>query len=132
MSKKNQEYWLLLEQLRWQGQPRCPYCDSTQSAALKKEQRYHCNECFTSYSVTVGTLFHKSRLDLSKWFRAIELLQAGTKPISVRKLAAEIKVSKNTAEYMISRIRTAKEQKDKLLDQIAHKIAKNQNYFLDT
>lgn len=122
MAEKNQEYLTLLEQLRWQGKPRCPYCDSIQSAALKKEQRYHCNECFTSYSVTVGTLFHKSRLDIKKWFQAIELMHHESTSVSVRKLAEKISVSKNTAEYMISRIKEAKAQKNQLLAKIAQQI----------
>ncbi len=118
MSKTHQDYLDLLELLRWQGKPRCPYCGSTHAAALKKERRYHCNDCFTSYSVTVGTLFHKTRVDLTKWFQAIRFVLDESEKISVRRLAKAIGVSKNTAAYMISRIRKAQKEEPELLKRI--------------
>ena len=57
-----------LEKVRWNNVPTCPYCNSTNSTSFKKENRHHCNNCNTSYSVTVGTIFHKTKLDLQKWF----------------------------------------------------------------
>lgn len=127
MSKTHQECLTLLEQLRWQGKPQCPYCGSCKPSAMAKERRYHCNFCFTSFSVTVGTLFHKSRIDLYKWFRAIELLLLEENKISVRKLAEEIDVSKNTAEYMILRIKKAEERKDLVLLKISQYIQKQKS-----
>ncbi|WP_318781265.1 transposase [Amazonocrinis nigriterrae] len=60
MSRNHEECLILLEQIRWNGKPKCPYCGSNNATRYKNEHRYHCNECFTSYSVTVGTLFHKT------------------------------------------------------------------------
>jgi transposase-like protein len=103
-----------LEQIRWGGKPLCPYCGSTNSSPIKKELRYHCNACFTSYSVTVGTLFHKTHVDLQKWIQAIKLVLTNGN-ISVRKLAQEIEVNKNTASYMLVRIRKAMIEEEGLL-----------------
>ncbi|MDB9511053.1 IS1595 family transposase [Kamptonema animale CS-326] len=103
-----------LEEIRWGGKPQCPYCGSTNSTPIKKELRYHCNSCFTSYSVTVGTLFHKTHVDLQKWYQAIQLVLT-TGNISVRKLAQEIEVNKNTASYMLVRIRKAMIEEQDLL-----------------
>ncbi len=104
-----------LEQIRWGGKPQCPYCGSTNSTPIKKECRHHCNSCFTSYSVTVGTLFHKTHIDLQKWYQAIQLVLTSSN-ISVRKLAQAIEVNKNTASYMLVRIRKAMaEEQDFLL-----------------
>ncbi len=107
MSPNHEECLALLEQIRWSGKPKCPYCESTNATAYKNERRYHCNECFTSYSVTVGTLFHKTHVELQKWFVAIHLVLNSPGGISVRQLAKEIGVNKNTACYMIERIRNA-------------------------
>lgn len=104
MKYNHEECLTILEQIRWGGIPQCPYCQSTNSTVIKKERRYHCNACFTSYSVTVGTLFHKTRVDLHKWFVAIHLVLNSSESISVRQLAKEIGVNKNTAAYMINRI----------------------------
>jgi transposase-like protein len=107
MTINNDECLTLLEQIRWGGKPKCPYCESTKATAYKSERRYHCNECFTSYSVTVGTLFHKTHVDLHKWFVAIRLVLDSPGGVSVRQLAKEIGVNKNTACYMLERIRKA-------------------------
>lgn len=96
-----------LEQIRWHGVPTCPYCSSINSTAYKKECRYHCNNCFTSYSVTVGTLFHGTRVDLLKWFLAIQIVNNSSEEITVRQLGERIGVSKNTAGSMKQRIRKA-------------------------
>jgi len=96
-----------LEKVRWPGGPRCPYCNSANTSALPKEHRYHCNNCNTSYSVTVGTIFHDTKLDLQKWFLAISLILNAKKGISSRQLSRDVEVNKNTGWYMAMRIRKA-------------------------
>jgi transposase-like protein len=118
MKHNHEECLALLEQIRWGGTPQCPYCESLKSRKLKNEYRYQCNECFTSYSVTVGTLFHKTHVDLEKWFLAIHLVLNSSETISVRQLAKEVGVNKNTANYIIARIRKAITEEPELLDQL--------------
>jgi len=96
-----------LEQVRWDDKPQCPYCQSHNSTPMPNERRHHCNTCNTSYSVTVGTIFHKTKLDLQKWFLAISLVLNAKKGISARQLARDLDVNKNTAWYMDMRIRNA-------------------------
>lgn len=96
-----------LEQVRWQDNPTCPYCKSINSTPAPKEHRHHCNACNTSYSVTVGTIFHKTYLDFQKWFLAISLILNAKKGISARQLARDLDINKNTAWYMAMRIRKA-------------------------
>ena len=107
-----------LEEVRWKNKPKCPYCQSTNQTPLKQEKRYHCNNCNTSYSVTVGTIFHKTRLDLQKWFLAITLILNARKGISARQLARDLEVNKNTAWYMAMRIRKAMFEHRELLQGI--------------
>ena len=96
-----------MEQVRWRGRPQCPYCTSKRVTALPSEYRYHCNTCNTSFSVTVRTIFHKTKVDLRKWFLAISIVLNARKGISARQLAQDIKVNKNTAWSMKMRIRKA-------------------------
>lgn len=107
-----------LEQVRWPKEPRCPYCNSSKSTPLPKEHRYHCNSCNTSYSVTVGTIFHKTKIDLQKWFLAISLILNAKKGISSRQLARDIEVHRNTAWYVQMRIRRAMVEQRELLQGI--------------
>lgn len=118
MPKTQEECLALLEQIRWQGKPQCPYCDSRKASRFKREHRYHCNECFTSFSVMVGTLFHKTHVELPKWFEAICIVSNHSQKISVRQLAAQIEVNKNTAAFMLTRIGKAAKTQDALLRQI--------------
>lgn len=98
------DYLFHLEQIRWKGNPVCPYCNSRNHTTLKGKRRYHCNTCYTQYSVTVRTIFHKTHVDLQKWFLAIFLLINQRSLLSVRCLAVKVGVSKNTAHFMIARI----------------------------
>ena len=100
-----------LERVRWDGVPRCPYCGSDNSTPLPKEQRHHCNNCNTSYSVTVGTIFHRTHLPLQKWFLALSLILNAKKGISARQLARHIDVHRNTAWRISMKIREAMSQR---------------------
>lgn len=104
-----------LESVRWKDKPTCPYCKSTNSTQLKDSIRYHCNTCNISYSVTVGTIFHNTKLDLQKWFLAISLVLNAKKGISSRQLSRDLEVNKNTGWYLLMRIRRAMLQDSTLL-----------------
>ncbi len=107
-----------LEEIRWKGTPICPYCGSKRITALPNERRYHCNGCNTSFSVTVRTIFHKTKIDLQKWFLAISLTLNAKKGISARQLARDIEINKNTAWLMMMRIRKAMREQGALLEGI--------------
>jgi transposase-like protein len=105
-----------LEDIRWKGNPSCPYCRVSYYTMLNKEKRYHCNNCNTSFSVTVRTMFHKTKLPLQKWFFAIFLILNAKGNISARQLAKDINVNKDTAWYMNVKIRRAMIEERELLD----------------
>lgn len=71
------------------------------------EHRHHCNACNTTFSVTVGTIFHHTHLPLQKWFLALSLILNARKGISARQLARDLEINKNTAWYLSMRIRKA-------------------------
>ena len=98
-----------LEQARWQGHPFCPYCGSINTAPC--QHRHRCYDCKTSFSVTVGTIFHKTRLPLQKWFLAITLILNAKKGLSALQLSRDLKVNKNTAWRIAMQIRKAMTQK---------------------
>jgi len=96
-----------LEAVRWRGTPVCPYCGSPSSSPLPKEARHHCNACNTTFSVTVGTIFHHTHLDLQKWFLAVSLVLNAKKGLSARQIARDLEVNKNTGWRMGMQIRKA-------------------------
>lgn len=96
-----------LETVWWAGKPICPYCNSNRVSSLKSEHRHHCNNCNTSFSVTVSTIFHNTKLPLQKWFLAVALTLNAKNGLSARQLARQIRVNKDTAWRITMKIRDA-------------------------
>lgn len=92
-----------LQQIRWQGMPKCPYCASSKCCPIET-YRFHCNSCNTAFSVTVNTIFHQTRLPLTKWFEAITLILDAPNYISSRNLAMKIGVNKHTGYRILQQI----------------------------
>ena len=96
----------LLEFIRWNNKPTCPYCKS-QHVTRTQKKRFHCNNCYTAFSVFVNTIFHNTRLPFQKWLLAIWYVLEENKDISVRQLSRILLVNKNTAWYLLMRIQKA-------------------------
>ena len=103
-----------LESIRWNKRPQCPYCKSVNATPLAKEKRHHCNNCNTSFSVTVGTVFHQTHLPLQKWFLATTLILNAKKGISARQLSRDLHVNKDTAWRISMKIREAMCEREQL------------------
>jgi transposase-like protein len=82
----------------------CPYCKSDRTSTMPKERRHRCNNCNTAFSVTVGTVFHRTHLPLRKWFAAVSLILDAREQITVRRLAEVLSINKNTAWQLNRRI----------------------------
>lgn len=99
-----------LEKTRWPDGAVCPYCKSKNNHHIPNELRHFCYNCRTSFSVTVGTIFHHTHLPLQKWFLAIALILNAKKGISALQLSRDLKVNKNTAWRIAMQIREAMNQ----------------------
>ena len=94
-----------LEQVRWGGIPTCPYCLSVKSTPRSGGKRHQCNHCNASYSVTVGTAFHKTRMSFHQWFLMMALMMNALKSLSARQMARDIGVTKDTAHLNMMKLR---------------------------
>ena len=100
-----------LERARWDGKPVCPYCGSVNTKPSSDGRRRHrCYDCKTSFSVTVGTIFHHTHLPLQKWFLAVTLMLNAKKGLSALQLSRDLEVNKNTAWRIAMKIRDAMTQ----------------------
>lgn len=98
-----------LAQMRWNGEPECPYCGHNHTYELNvkgRTKRWKCAKCRKQFSVTVGTIFEESKISLRKWFVAIYLDSAHKKGISSHQLSKDLKITQKTAWFMLHRIRT--------------------------
>ena len=101
-----------LEAIQWPNGPVCPHCGAINEATLLagKSTRpglYKCRPCQKPFSVTVGTVFERSKIPLSKWLLATELLTSSKKGISSHQLHRMLGVTYKTAWFMAHRIREA-------------------------
>jgi len=110
-----QECLRFIEGIRWSHDPVCPHCGSDRITPMSRESRYHCNGCNLSFSVTVKTLFHNTRIPLQKWFAAIALYVEEGQFCPVRQLAEMLEINKDSAWAMIGRIKEASREYSDLL-----------------
>jgi transposase-like protein len=101
-----------LEALRWPNGPECPHCGGTErNSALNGESHrpglYFCGDCRQQFTVTVGTVFERSKVALHKWVYATHLMCASKKGISSKQLERMLGVTYKTAWFMTHRIREA-------------------------
>jgi transposase-like protein len=104
-----------LEQVRWPNGAVCPHCGVTGNGIVKVEGKkqshrpglYYCNHCKGQFTVTVGTVFERSKVPLTKWWMAVYLLNSSKKGVSAHQIHRTLKVTYKTAWFMMHRIREA-------------------------
>jgi transposase-like protein len=113
-----EECFSFLEKKRWPDGVRCAVCGNNRISRITRKSTtknvrkslYQCLEptCKQQFSVTSGTIFHDSRIPLSKWFMAISLIMDAKKGISALQLKQHLGLgSYQTAWHMTHRIREA-------------------------
>ena len=118
-----------LEAMRWPNGVTCLACDSKRvskyhtaaSSRTRKNSKtgaeeikpvpprilYLCLDCAEHFSVTEGTIFNDTHLDLEKWFMAVALMVNAKKGLSAKQLQRDLKMAYKTAWYLSHRIRKA-------------------------
>ena len=103
-----------LEALVWPNGPYCPHCGNAEQSRITslkgKSHRaglYQCSECTKQFTVTVGTVFERSKVPLNKWLLATYLLNSSKKGFSAHQLHRTLGVTYKTAWFMFHRIREA-------------------------
>ncbi|MCP4640120.1 MAG: IS1595 family transposase [bacterium] len=104
-----------LRTLRWGSDLErfvCPDCGHARGWWLAKRQLVECRECHRQTSVTAGTVFHRRRSPLWKWFWAIYQLAQDKKGVAALELAKQVSVSYATAWLMLHKLRRAMFRRD--------------------
>lgn len=99
-----------LEALRWPEGTVCPHCGGVEKIYSINGGRaglYKCGDCRKQFTVTVGTVFEKSKIPLNKWLMAVHLMCASKKGISAHQLHRMLGITYKSAWFMAHRIRQA-------------------------
>jgi transposase-like protein len=99
-----------LEKELWPDGPVCPHCGVVNDATLMRGKShrsglYQCNACREPFTVTVGTLYERSKVPLHKWLAATHLFMASKKGMSALQIGRMLGLSKKTAWFLCHRIR---------------------------
>jgi len=101
-----------LESIRWPSGPVCPHCGGAERQSRLNGEAHRpgvifCGECREQYTVTVGTVFERSKVPLRKWLAATHLLCASKRGMSSKQIERMLGVTYKTAWFMTHRIREA-------------------------
>lgn len=102
-----------LEAIRWPEGPICPHCGCFErigklEGEAHREGLYKCYDCRSQFTVTVGTVMHRTKIPLRKWVLAFHILCASKKGVSALQLQRMLGLgSYRTAWHMAHRIRLA-------------------------
>lgn len=103
-----------LEAQRWPNGPHCPHCGNADETRITKMEGkahrpglYNCMECRKQFTVTVGSVFERSKIPLNKWLLATFLMASSKKGMSAHQLHRMLGVTYKTAWFMEHRIREA-------------------------
>lgn len=99
-----------LEARIWPNGPICPHCGVVDNATLMKGKTtrpglYQCNDCREPFTVTVGTLYERSKIPLHKWLAATHLIMASKKGISALQVGCMLGISPKSSWFLCHRIR---------------------------
>jgi transposase-like protein len=106
-----------LEAARWADGVVCPHCGGTEKNTRLEGKKhrpglYQCGDCRQQFTVTVGTVFERSKVPLNKWLLATHLMASSKKGMSAHQLHRSIGVTYKTAWFMFHRIREAMREGD--------------------
>lgn len=116
-AEKAREY---LEAQVWPNGRVCPHCGVIGDhyelrGKTNRPGLYKCSDCREPFTVTVGTVFERSKIGLHVWLQAIYLLSSSKKGMSSKQIERMLGVTYKTAWFMTHRIREAMKSEGGLL-----------------
>jgi len=104
----------LLERVRWPDGPICPHCvvvgghyrvnPRKGSRSPVRQGVWKCRDCRKQFTVTVGTVFHGSKIPLSKWVTAIYLMGDSAKGLNAHQLHKRLGLTYKSARFLVKRL----------------------------
>lgn len=101
--------------MRWPDGYKCPRCEHQEAYYHKNRRLYQCKKCGYQVSLTAGTVFHKTRTPLRKWFWMIFLMSRQKSGISMLCMQRMLDIkSYKTVWSMGHKIRKAMADRDSM------------------
>ncbi len=104
----------ILEGIRWPKGIACPHCGSMRVVRIQAKSEkvrdgvIRCNDCRRQFTVTVGTIMHRSHITLRQWVQAFYSMCSHKKGVSALQLQRNLGLhSYKSAWHLAHRIRAA-------------------------
>lgn len=99
---------------RWPDGYRCPRCGHDAALELPGRLLWRCRGCAYDTSVTAGTILHRTRTPLARWFWAAYLVTTHTPGLSAVQLQRQLGLARyETAWVMLHKLRRAMVRPDR-------------------
>lgn len=98
--------------LKWPKGYVCPKCKGAECYCINERGLFQCKKCRYQASLTAGTIFHKTRVPLRKWFLAIHLMTSDKRGYSAEGLRKQLKINHTTAWLLFHKLRDAMASRD--------------------
>ena len=118
-----------LVKLRWPDGFVCPRCGHDKAGFHSKRKLLQCKGCRYQASATAGTIFHRTKIPLRKWFWFIFLISSQKTGVSIQGLQRLLGIkSYKTAWTMAHKVRKAIADRDASY-QLANLVEMDDSYF---
>ena len=107
--------WNYAAAMKWHDGFYCSTCQHDMADEIKSRKIFECRKCHKQISVTAGTVFHKIKIPLRKWFWAIFIMATAKKGISMLYLQKQLGIKSYRAVWLMGhKIREAMKQRNDL------------------
>jgi transposase-like protein len=104
MFATEQACWDYLRRLRWPHGFACPHCGLKAITYIKTRGLWECPKGHQT-SVTAGTIMHKTKTPLTKWFWCAYFMSTKTPGISALQLSRQLKMRYETVYMILQKLR---------------------------
>lgn len=102
-----------LFKIRWPNGFQCPKCNHNSYYNINCRGLYDCKSCRYQASVTAGTIFHRTKVSLRKWFWLIYRMAVSKTGVSILGMGRELGIRDyKTIWVMAHKVRQAMRQRD--------------------
>jgi transposase-like protein len=106
-----------LEAIRWPNGAVCPHCGVVGNATrlggtASRPGLMNGRDCRKQFSVTVGTVFERSKIPLTKWLACSYLMASSKKGVSSHQIHRTLGITYKSAWFMTHRLREAMRDTD--------------------
>lgn len=98
---------------RWPNGFKCPRCNGEKYYQVSTRGLYECLKCNYQVSLTAGTIFHKTKTPLMKWFMLIFRMATSKTGVSINEMKRELEIKDYVTVWtMAHKVRKAMSDRD--------------------